>query len=156
MDWYRQILTSLFNADLARMEAGGCVMPACCECIGGAHGIYGNCGTASFPGPDPCDLSLVCPAGKVFAGPNTSCSGLGSISGFPVGGGGSNGTNMCGNMSDYCNKEIITYPLCTCSSGSGLLDSNVKNVKMYLNTTDYICVPIVCEDCSGYELCGES
>jgi hypothetical protein len=44
---------------------------------------------------------------------------------------------------------------CPCSN-PGFADNIVKNVKMYLNTTDYVCVPVVCEDCSGYELCEES
>jgi hypothetical protein len=45
---------------------------------------------------------------------------------------------------------------CQCSN-SGLTDDLIKSVKMYLNSTDYVCVPVSYTDFSGYELCdGES
>lgn len=41
-----------------------------------------------------------------------------------------------------------------CSSFSGF--SSLKNVKVYLNNTDYICVMTSCGDCVDYELCEET
>jgi hypothetical protein len=96
-----------------------------------------------------CNQEILCPGENVALPPGENCGGPGQIGG----GGGGGGSESLNCLELYCSLPAVSY--CECSN-FGVADNTVKNVKMYLNSTDYVCVPVVCEDCSGYELCEES
>ena len=137
----------------------------CCTCMG--QGMEGIAVCSPWGGPAPtvrgyCQLVDQC---LRIGEPNDAngaeiCGGPGTIGGD--GGGAPPIVEQLTCISldlqpfelGYCGYSEINT--CQCSN-SGLTDDLIKNVKMYLNSTDYVCVPISCTDYSGYELCdGES
>jgi hypothetical protein len=145
---YRQVYEKWAENNFS--TSGNCANIRCCECSSHLNGVLVNCQPAQIsPSWDNYCSQQYC-GGGVPGSPGGSCSGLGTVGGGEP----PNTEGRCDLAKNYCSIPV-TDP-CTCGNFTGSLDANVKNVKMYLNSTDYICVPIVCEDCSGYELCGES
>lgn len=131
--------------------AGNCPLRCCtCESMHSSplcNTVYGSIGATVR---QLCNQESLCPSGTIALAPGESCGGIGQVGG----GGGGSGTGQNLNcLEAYCSTTATNY--CSCSN-PGLADDTVKNVKMYLNSTDYVCVPIACTDCSGYELCEES
>lgn len=64
-----------------------------------------------------------------------------------------------GVLASQCTTGTF-IPRANCSACSGQFTAPAYNgltdVKIYLNTTDYICVPVACGDCAGYEICEAS
>lgn len=126
---------------------------ACCSCDGAGMDDFPACNANAEPNYSVRIMCgggvLPCPGGLTPLLPGVACGGIGQV------GGGDSGeaNNQCYTIDNYCDFKT---PFCECSN-PGLADDTIKNVKLYLNSTDYVCVPIACTDCSGYELCdGES
>lgn len=132
--------------------AGNCPLKCCtCDSFGSppqCNVVYGSIGSL-ITVRALCNQEILCPGENVALPPGEKCGGPGQIGG----GGGGGGSESLNCLELYCSPPAVSY--CECSN-FGVADNTVKNVKMYLNSTDYVCVPVVCEDCSGYELCEES
>jgi hypothetical protein len=141
---------------------GGCPV-SCCTCMGQGMGGFPACVNSGNPLSTVrgyCQELDLCALAGIPNDANSS-----KICGDPdtIGGGGAPpiveqltclSLDMQPFELGYCGYSEINT--CQCSN-SGLTDDLIKNVKMYLNSTDYVCVPISCTDYSGYELCdGES
>ena len=151
----------------------GCVEPTCCECIaapGESIGIAGNCVkpyiTLDTEGAYIDNWARVC------AGDCQQCAKAGEISRFWSIAGTECVVNDLGDPlppnapptnSSCCDVEsipIICPGHCLHDGDyegnpcSGFTVSALTNVKIYLNSVDYICAPIACGECTDYELCG--
>lgn len=121
----------------------------CCKCVEGS--TIPQCRTAVAVG-NLCLSAEICPEGYVYGVPD--CDG-----GPIIIGGGTDGGVDPGDfpnyacLDNYCLLNPAYFcPDCPVSS----LDSTVKSVKMYLNSTDFVCVDVACGECAGYELCEEN
>lgn len=100
-------------------------------------------------------ITAFCPSGSFG-----SCAGSCSGGLFSYGSGGGNipipPPRQC--LNGYCDLPAKTsLDGCFCTPNISGLTNNIINAKVYLNNTDYICMPIACnDDCSEYELCEES
>jgi hypothetical protein len=131
--------------------AGNCPL-RCCVCQGmnstpACDILYGSIGATVR---QLCNQSVLCPTGTLPLNPGELCGGLGQAGG---GGGGAGSNQNLNCLEAYCSVPAVNY--CGCTPNTFIADSTVKNVKMYLNSTEYVCVPVACTDCSGYELCSE-
>jgi hypothetical protein len=137
----------------AGWDVWGICPRACCSCVGAGMDDFPACDATAGPSYSVRIMCgggvLPCPGGLTPLLPGVACGNIDQ-----VGGGDSGEANdQCYTIDNYCDFKT---PFCECSN-PGLADDTIKNVKLYLNSTDYVCVPIACTDCSGYELCdGES
>jgi hypothetical protein len=134
------------------VKCGDDLQRSCVDANPVIGGILGMCNPS---------VESICPSDTGFGACNFSCT-PGPFSLSPPGPG-ENGTGVplpparaC--LNGYCEnpQSDLIFPVCQCSERIGLIN-NIINAKVYLNTTDYICVPITCtDDCLDYELCEES
>jgi hypothetical protein len=121
----------------------------CCKCVAGQRLCIGAASVGNLCG----ETARLCPEGYDYG--VFDCDGTGPISGGGEGGidpGPPPGNLVC--LDDYCNTN--PYYACSDCPTTSLVDSTVKSVKMYLNSTDFVCVDVACGSCSEYELCEES
>lgn len=145
----------------------GCASGQCCNCSGDPSApatcvspnfdIYANTNVwgAYCAGLDGCPLGYqFTPSGTL------PCSGGIDSTGGAGGGSGETTPNECCTQNDQfsvCNDCAYGGYGNPCDSGFTFRTTLIKNVKIYLNNTDYICVPTACNtDCSEYELCEET
>ena len=138
----------------------GCASAQCCNCSGSSVSCispdYSNVSWSSF-----CSGNSGCPPGSILTPTGTiPCSGgPDSTGGEGSGGGGSTTNNCCtqNGQSSICNDCMYGSYSNPCDAGLSFRTTLIKNVKVYLNNTDYICIPTACNtDCAEYELCEET
>jgi hypothetical protein len=96
-----------------------------------------GCPVGSVVNNDPTEV-LTCTSGPNQTGP----------------GGGDGGGNIPPTLTDCISGYCQTQKLVSCDCPTNDLRSlAVRNVKVYINSTDYSCVPVACGDCVGYEFC---
>ena len=114
--------------------------------------------------PSNPSIGLLCtpesPCGVGYAFGVCNPNGCGTVIGQVPGSGDTSGSDTLPSpracLNGYCDNPQSFLLGCGCTQRSGLIN-DIINAKIYLNTTDYICVPITCtDDCSDYELCEES
>jgi hypothetical protein len=142
--------------------AGQCPEQCCvCDQFGNlsCEPKFSGVGTAEEFFTVLCNESNGCPPGTVIndgVGTPPTCN-TGPNPGQTLPGGGDGEGNIPESPSEcitgYCENPYI--PGCDCPSNA-LRSLAVRNVKVYINSTDYICVPVACGDCVGYEFCEET
>lgn len=134
----------------------------CCTC--NFSGPGGGGGTLECGNTRPSIILTGCQTGLVCSGEATTVGtqgaecgvGGGGFGGGEQGGGESNGQGDPQCVSAYCDAPAIVHPLCVelgnCQPPSPLT-LPIKNIKVFINNSDYMCIPTFCEDCKDYEVC---
>lgn len=139
------------------LEIAGQCPERCCVCNDNGSLIcepkFSGVGTAEEFFTVLCNESNGCPPGTVVndgIGDPPSCQGgLGQITPGGGDGGGNIPETPAQCISGYCENFYIG---CDCPANA-LRSLAVRDVKVYINSTDYSCVPVACGDCVGYEFC---
>jgi len=135
-----------------------CPNLSCCTCdfgggLGGGGGTL-NCNSGNRPSliQNGCSLALICSGESEAVGTNGQPCGAGQAGGGQgnEGDNGSNGGNaQC--IDNYCQLTIVEdYCTIPCI---GQPVQKTQNIKVFINNTDYLCIPTYCEDCKEYEVC---
>jgi hypothetical protein len=130
--------------------------------FGGGYGILGNITTASniIPGTvclDGVKRSICTAAGGFFSAfstcDETDCSQVSSCPECAA-----PKAWVCAGGECVCRIPVVgdvwstNCSICA-SCTTSLTQSPLKNLKIYINSSDYICAPSVCTDCTDMELC---
>jgi len=145
--------------DEGALEIAGQCPEECCVCDQNGSLVcepkFSGVGTAEEFFTVLCNESNGCPPGTVVndgVGTPPTCQ-VGPSPGQTLPGGGNGEGNIPESPSEcitgYCENPYIG---CECPANE-LRSLAVRNVKVYINSTDYSCVPVACGDCVGYEFC---
>jgi len=130
---------------------------------GGGYGIVGNItsGSGIIPGTVCLDdvRRSICTSNGGFFSPYATCNETtcDPTSGCPE----CNAPNawVCAGGECRCRVPLAgdnwssDCTICTTCVPTSLTASELKNIKIYINSSDYVCVPTICADCLDMEIC---